>query len=147
MLALQDLGRQLAAMPESRLARLPLGDTLRDALAEHARIRASAHEARRRQMQLIGKLMRDENAEAIATALEADRDRDSARVLRLQQATSWRDALVRGDRHWSDFVEQFPHAPDLAELAALARDERSAGRPPHRQRELYRRLQQFLTGD
>ena len=54
--ALQKLGLALAELPDERLAQAPLPETLREAIDEYRRTRS--HEGRRRQMQLIGKLMR-----------------------------------------------------------------------------------------
>ena len=67
MVELQALGEQLTRLADTQLATIPLEDDMRDALAELKRIKS--HEARRRQVQLIGKLMRDANVEAIRAAL------------------------------------------------------------------------------
>ena len=57
MQELQELGERLVALPDAELARLEaLPETLRGAVAEARRI--TRHEARRRQMQYIGRLMR-----------------------------------------------------------------------------------------
>lgn len=69
MLALQGLGERLIDLRPGTLAALPLSTALTAAVAEARRIRS--HEARRRQMQYIGKLMRNEDADAIAAALDA----------------------------------------------------------------------------
>lgn len=55
--ALQDLGTALEALPKDKLAKVPLPEKLVDALREAKR--TTAHEGKRRQMQYIGKLMRD----------------------------------------------------------------------------------------
>lgn len=65
---LQDLGTALVDLNAQTLTRLPLSDALRTALAEARRI--SSRGALRRQLQYIGRLMRDEDAEAIRLALE-----------------------------------------------------------------------------
>ncbi|MEZ5660998.1 MAG: ribosome biogenesis factor YjgA [Burkholderiaceae bacterium] len=145
MHALQALGKRVSELSGARQAKLPLTEPLRDALALYARIRPGAHEARRRQMQLIGKLMRHEDDQAIEAALDADRERGRGDVLRLQQATQWRDDLVQGTQEWADFLARFPQAPDLSALIASARQERSQGRPPRDQRQLYRRIEKFLS--
>lgn len=67
--AAQALGERLIALKDSELARIPLPDTLRDAIREARRIKARGGLAR--QKQYIGKLMRDTDAEAIEAALEA----------------------------------------------------------------------------
>ena len=57
MHALQDLGEALLAIDPKRLEELELPERLFDALLQARGIRA--HEGRRRQIQYIGKLMRD----------------------------------------------------------------------------------------
>src|SRR5258708_32965657 len=69
MLELQALGAALVDLPESQLALLSLGDALHAAVLEAKRIRS--HEARRRQLQYIGRLMREADAAPIRAALEA----------------------------------------------------------------------------
>ena len=54
--ALQDLGEALVALSEEQLARIALPERLRDAVMEARRI--TRFEAKRRQLQYIGKLMR-----------------------------------------------------------------------------------------
>lgn len=69
MLRLQQLGKQLLELKRATLDALPLTPELRKALAEYQRLPAS-HEARRRQLQFIGRVMRDNDAEAIQQTLE-----------------------------------------------------------------------------
>ena len=147
MHALQSLGERLAGLSATRQDALPLTEPLRDALRAYARIRPGAHEGRRRQMQLIGKRMRDPALDiaSIEAALDTDRAHARAQLVPMQQATHWRDALVTGEVSWQDFATRFPQAPDLAALAGAARDERLNGRPPRQQRLLYRQLQQFFS--
>lgn len=57
MHALQDIGEQLVELNSKQLAELDLPEALMDAIVEAKRLRK--HEARRRQMQFIGKLMRE----------------------------------------------------------------------------------------
>jgi ribosome-associated protein len=68
--SLRDLGGQLIAAPKARLVGLPLPEPLEDAIAEARRIKSFG--AKRRQTQLVGKLMRqldDETLDAIRAAL------------------------------------------------------------------------------
>lgn len=65
--ALQSLGEQLVALPADKLALVPLAESLRAAVEMAHRVRS--REGRRRQMQYIGKLMRDSDANTIAQAL------------------------------------------------------------------------------
>jgi ribosome-associated protein len=64
---LQALGEELCAIDPARLAELALPESLADAIAEARNI--TRHEARRRQLQFIGRLMRDVDPEPIRAAL------------------------------------------------------------------------------
>jgi ribosome-associated protein len=66
-LALQQLAETLLALPAKQLAEVPLSDQLRKALADSRTV--TQHEARRRQLQYLGKLMRDADSAAILNAL------------------------------------------------------------------------------
>lgn len=67
--ALQELGKRLVALPATRLARLGLPDTLRDAVLAVQGMHQ--HGARLRQMQYIGKLMRQLDATELHLVHEA----------------------------------------------------------------------------
>jgi ribosome-associated protein len=64
---LQRLGEQLASLAPAQLARIDLPEALREQI-ELAR-RITAREALRRQLQYVGRLMRQADADAIRTAL------------------------------------------------------------------------------
>ncbi len=61
------LGEALTELDPARLARIPIGEALSDALEAYRGL--SQREARRRQLQRIGRLMRDEDRDAIAVGL------------------------------------------------------------------------------
>jgi ribosomal 50S subunit-associated protein YjgA (DUF615 family) len=67
-LALQALGAQLVALSPRHLARLDLPDALREAVLAAQGMRS--HGARLRQMQYIGRLMRQLDPESLRTVLE-----------------------------------------------------------------------------
>lgn len=69
--ALQDLGAELTKLPVNELDRLPLTPDLLEALRLYARI--SNREGKRRQLQFIGRLMREVDAGPLAEAIEAAR--------------------------------------------------------------------------
>ena len=69
MHALQDLGEQLVSLSPAQLAKLDIdNETLIDSVLLAQRI--SHRSGKRRQMQFIGKLMRNVDAEQIAVALD-----------------------------------------------------------------------------
>jgi len=72
MHALQDLGEALVALDPQRLASLDLPERLTDAIKLARTV--TRHEARRRQLQYIGRLMRDVDAEPRALLLRTTGD-------------------------------------------------------------------------
>ena len=144
MEALQSLGERLVALDAARLATLDLPERLVDALTLARTI--TRHEARRRQMQYIGRLMRDVDPEPIEAALARAAEgpaRDKARFAALER---WRTRLLDEPAGLDDFVAANPHADRAAleDLVAKARAERGSGGPPHHQRALFRLLKQCL---
>lgn len=66
---LQELGRRLTSCSPQLLGKLPLTEVLIAAIAEFNRL-PNSHGARRRQLQFIGKLMREIDYDAVVTAME-----------------------------------------------------------------------------
>jgi ribosome-associated protein len=115
MTAVQDLGEELTMLSRKQLDKLRLSDTLLAALAEFNRLPPS-HGARRRQLQFIGKVMRDENHEEIQAELNKMRTPDRAQVRRAQLIEEWGDRLLAGNEvDVNAFVTQWP----LAERQAI----------------------------
>jgi len=138
MHALQALGAALVELPESQLAALSLGDDLHAAVLECRRIRS--HEARRRQLQYIGRLMREVDAAPIRAALES-LDAGSAQAAALhRRLEAWRERLLADDGALTAFAAEHPGA-DLQALRTLIRNSRrelKEGRSPRAYRELFR---------
>jgi len=140
---LQSLGEALLELPDEHLPGLGLGEPLVDAIREHRRIRS--HEARRRQMQLIGKLMRGIDVEPVRVAvagMQLGRAHDS---LALHRAERWRAELIGNDDASTRFANDHPGA-DLQRLRALVRNARKdqAAAPEQRSGRAYRELFQFV---
>ena len=144
MHALQDMGEALVALDPGRLAELaadaPLPPRLVEAIVEARSI--SAWGGRKRQLQYIGKLMRDVDPEPIRRRLDQwahGHALDSARQHDLEQ---WRDRLVAEPAALDLLAARWPRLdrPRFRALIAKAREERSRGQPPHAFRELYREL-------
>ena len=139
---LQALGAALAALSESQLASLEMPDVLRQAVLEARRIRS--HEAKRRQMQYIGRLMRDVDPEPIRAALAAIEGGSAQANARHRRLEALRERLVEDESALTQFAAEHPDA-DLQQLRALIRRtrfERETGKPPRAYRELFR----FLKG-
>jgi ribosome-associated protein len=140
---LQTLGAALLELSDDHVATLGLGEPLVDAIRAHRKIRS--HEARRRQMQLIGKLMRSADVEPVRQAvadLQLGRARDS---LALHRAEHWRAELLANDDATTRFASEHPGA-DLQQLRTLVRNARKDQSLAAEQRagRAFRELFQFI---
>lgn len=144
MHALQDIGEALVQLEPKRLAELAaevaLPDRLVDAVREARSI--TAWGGRKRQLQFVGKLMRDIDSEPIRRRLDLwtrGHGVDTARQHALEQ---WRERLIAEPAALDALSAEFPRLdrPRFRALVAKARDERARGGPPHAFRELFREL-------
>jgi ribosome-associated protein len=137
---LQALGAALVLLPESQLRELSLHGPLHQAVLEARRIKS--HEARRRQMQYIGRLMREVDAAPIRERLATVEGHSASATAQHRRLEAWRERLLADDAALTEFAVAFPGA-DLQALRALlrnARKELKEGKPPHAQREIFRFL-------
>lgn len=147
---LQALGQALVELPADRLAALAIGDGLRDAIDEYRRTRS--HEGRRRQMQLVGKLMRNEDVEPLREAVAAYKLGGARDALALHQAERWRVELVADDAAADRWMAAHPRS-DRQQLRALVRNARKdAALPPEQRhgrawRELFQWIKPQLDND
>ncbi|SHL97672.1 ribosome-associated protein [Nitrosospira sp. Nsp11] len=144
MHALQDMGEQLIQLDLKRLAELDLPETLADAVLEAKRI--SKHGALRRQMQFIGKLMRDVDAAPIQEKLDAWNGLSSQHTAWLHLLERWRERLLTDELALGELGQKYPSA-DLQQLRLLSRNaekERLANKPPKSFRMLFQELQKII---
>jgi ribosome-associated protein len=144
MHALQDMGAELVGLNDAQLAALPLPETLREAVM--AAKRMSAFEARRRQLQYIGKLMRDVDPDPIRAQLDGWKATSRAQIARLHRIERWRERLIADDEVLNEFIAAHPQA-DAQQLRALVRNtrrERLENRPPKHYRSLFHALRDVL---
>jgi ribosome-associated protein len=145
MTELQSLGAALAGLPESQLDQMQLEAKLRQALADAKRI--TSHEAKRRQIQYIGRLMREVDAEPIRAQLAAVEGRSAQASAAHRRLEAWRERLLADDGALTVFASEHPRA-DLQEIRSLirsARKEQKEGKPPRAYRELFRVLKTIET--
>jgi len=145
MHALQALGAALVELGEAQLDALELPEGLAQAVREAKRIRS--HEGRRRQMQYIGRLMREIDAVPIRARLDALGGQSAAAAAHHRRLEALRERLIGDDGALTDYVASHAGA-DLQELRTLirnARREQEEGRPPRAYRELFRLLKALDT--
>jgi len=141
--ALQELGEALLELPDERLVSLPMSETLLDAVRELKRTRS--HEGRRRQMQYVGKLMRQADTEPLREAVAALQLGRAQDTLSLHRAERWRDELLSDDEALTRWMESRPQS-DAQQLRSLVRAARKDAATPPEQRHgrAYRDLFQFI---
>jgi ribosome-associated protein len=140
MLELQALGAALVALPEVQLGRMALAPQLLEAVLEAKRI--NSHEAKRRQLQYIGRLMREVDPEPIRAELAATQGGSAQAAAAHRRLETWRERLLEDDGALTAFAAEHPRS-DLQEIRALirnARKEQKDGKPPRAYRELFRML-------
>jgi ribosome-associated protein len=144
MQALQDIGATLTRLPADQLARLDLPGELREAVLECRRL--TKHEAIRRQLQYIGKVMRDIDAGPIAAQLESMHAPSHRETALFHRAERWRAELLGDPAALERFTLEVPEADPhrLRALARSANEERQAERPPRRYRELFQVINAIL---
>ena len=143
MLELQALGAQLVELSGPVLAGMQMPDELRAAVLEAKRI--TAHEGRRRQMQYIGRLMRDIDPAPLRSQLDALTGHSSVEIARHKRLEALREKLLADDGALTDFVALHARA-DLQELRTLIRNARKEAALPAEQRHgrAWRELFQYL---
>jgi len=123
---LQTLGDEVAALPASRLNALELPENLREAIRELHRTRS--HEGRRRQVQFIGKLMRQVDPAPLQEAVAQFKLGGAQDALALHQAERWREELLADDGAVTRWMAEQP-GTDTQQLRALIRHARLEVRP------------------
>ena len=135
---LQALGAALVELSEAHFWRMALPVELAQAVLEARRIRS--HEAKRRQVQFIGRLMRGLDAEPIRAQLSAVAGGSAQERARHKRLEHWRARLLEDEGALTEFAREHA-AADLQQLRALirnARREQAASKPPRAYRELFR---------
>jgi ribosome-associated protein len=151
MLALQELGETLVALPEKQLRRMPVDDEqLLEAIREARQIRSNS--ARRRHLQFIGKLMRDIDPEPIARALDdmhTDQQRSNDAFHELEELRA--QMLAAGPGGVELAIQRWPEADrqQLRQLLLQHQREQQRNKPPAASRKLFRYLRELqeLYGD
>jgi len=141
---LQDLGEALVALSEERLAQVEMPDFLRDAVMAARDI--TAHGARKRQFQYIGKLMRKVDAEPIRAKLDVWLAQSRGPALAHKRAEEWRNRLLDEDGALEALSSEYPRADVvyLRKLVDATAFERETGRPPRSFRLLYQALHALM---
>lgn len=119
---LQELGERLTQLNREQLDQVPMGDKLGIAVREYQRLKKN--EAKRRQLQYIGRIMRsleDEETDAIAHVIKSFDASQVEHAQRFHQIENWRDRLLSDNSALTDYLSQYPEA-DVQHLRQLIRN-------------------------
>lgn len=141
--ALQALGARLVELNKERLAKIAMPEELRDAIKDAQRF--TKHEARRRQLQYIGRLMRDVDPAPIQAAIDEVDGVSAAANARQHALERLRERLLEDEAVLGEIAQHHPSA-DFQHLRQLRRNalkEAESGKPPRAFRELFRALREL----
>lgn len=145
MEALQETGARLVELNAAQLAQIELPERLLEAILEAQRIRN--FEGRRRQMQYIGKLMREVDPAPIRARLGQWHGAAREDTALQHLIERWRARLLADDGALAMFAADYPGC-DLQHLRTLVtsvkRDE-TAGKPLKHYRELFRAVRDIVV--
>lgn len=144
---LKQLGEKLVNLTKANLTKVPLDDSLKDAIELAQRLQK---EARRRQLQYIGKLLRSIDAEPIREALEKIENKHNQQQAMLHKLEILRDELVaKGDVALTDLLNERPSADrqQLRNLIRATQKEKEQNKPSKAYREIYQILKTLILED
>lgn len=145
MLALQELGESLLTLSDKQLEQIPIdSERLLETIREARNIRS--HSARRRHLQLIGKLMRNVDAEPIENALQAMRRNRQAEAATFHLLEQLRDEVLAAGVAGTELVAtRWPEADrqQLRQMILQHQRESQRQQPPAASRKLFRYLREL----
>lgn len=142
---LQTLGKQLVEIPSRVFGSMDLPDELREAVEFARAIRSN--EARRRQLQYIGRIMRSIDADEIRSQLQRYQQTRQTVTEHHHHLEQLRESLVEnGDTALTELLRKYPAADQkrLRQLVRDARNERRQGEPGKASRALFRHLRELV---
>ena len=144
--AAQNIGKKLIALSKDRLIKLNLPEALFDAVMEAKRLTANG--AVRRQLQYLGRLMRDIDSAPIVEQLQAWEGKNVQENARFHTMERWRTRLIAEPNALQEFLSAFPQA-DIQQLRTLIRNaqrEEAAQKPPKSSREIFKLIRELSEG-
>ena len=144
MLDLQALGEELVDLSREQLAKFALPEILLDAILEAKRV--TKHEARRRQGQYIGRLMRDVDTQNIRLQLDRIKGKSAQLTAYMHRLERWREQLIEDESALDNLATEHPgcDSQHLRRLIRIAREEREELKPPKAFRQLFQRLKELI---
>ncbi|MEI6896078.1 MAG: ribosome biogenesis factor YjgA [Psychromonas sp.] len=137
--ALKLIGRELVALSKKQLAQIPGSELLFHAISVAHKI-MDKNEALRRQIQYIGKVLRNEDCDAIRTAIDKLNNKHQQLTHAALRLEKLRDELVeQGDEKINEVLARFPvlERQKLRQLVRQANKEKKTEKPAKAAKELF----------
>jgi len=143
--ALQKLGGKLIKLSKNTLDKFDLDERLLDAILMAQSIHSNS--AGRRQLQLIGKIMRHVDSEAIQLKLERYQNQAVEANAWFHKIEMWRDRLLaEGDSAVNQLLKSYPdiERARLRQLLRNAKKESENNKPPKSARQIFQYLKEII---
>jgi ribosome-associated protein len=141
---LRDLGKELTELSRDQLAQLDIPESLRDAIREMNGINKFG--AQRRQIQYIGRLMRDVDPAPILAKLDTWKGKSQQHTAHMHLLERWRDRLMESDSALTELLSLHAGA-DAQRLRTLIRNahkEIQNNKPSKNYREIFQVLREII---
>jgi len=145
---LQTLGEELVELSTDRIKKIDIPESLRDAVREAQRM-TRHDEAKRRQMQYIGKLMRNVDPEPIRAALALVRGESAGETAKLHRLERLRSEFLADEKVLHEIATLYPSV-DMQHLRSLRRSalkEQEQNKPPRSYRAIFQFLKELESGN
>lgn len=146
MLDLQNLGSRLVELAISQAKSLNLPEDLLAAILDYHRF--PKHEAQRRQLQYIGKIMRKVDPEPIELALKALKGESAAEIARMHRLEDLRVRFLANEKVIDEILSLWPQT-DVSYLRQLRRNalrEQEQNKPPKSFRLIFKTFKALEKG-
>ena len=140
---LKRLGLEMVELGKNALDKIPLDEELRAAIELAQKIKK---EGRRRQLQLIGKMLRNRDVDPIRQALDKLKNRHNQQVALFHKLEMLRDRLIEeGDDAVPEVLKLWPQADrqQLRSLIRNAKKEKEGNKPPKSARLIFQYLREL----
>ena len=148
MVAMQKLGESLVHLGQSSLAKIPMDPELLDAVMLARKI-LRKKEGYRRQLQLIGKIMRNIDVAPIEQALSNIKSAHKKLNDAFHGTEMLRDAILKeGDSKIESTIADYPmlDRQKMRQYVRQANKQLAESKPPKASRELFQYLKQIING-
>lgn len=145
--ALNELGQELLKITPAQLKKVPLSESMSEAIAEAKRLSKGALQ---RQLRRIASLMQNEDVEAIRQELERQKQPSKQQTAELHMLEQWRDQLIEGnDKLLTELIDRFEQIDIqyVRQLVRNAQQERKRNKPPKSSRLLFQLLSAELKNE